>query len=124
MRRTHPPASAHHASKASKPPSPEHEFPTTPLASGLRGAGGGAVENSATVVSNVPRCLLRHLNAGLENHSHATETLFPRTDLRLVPKLGAHNRTREIRISDLAVGHGLTSNRMVTVRKRYGSTPA
>jgi len=55
---------------------------------------------------------------------NATETLFPRTDLRLVPKLGAHNRTREIRISDLAVGHGLTSNRMVTVRKRYGSTPA
>ena len=69
-RRTHPPASAHHASKASKPPSPEHEFPTTPLASGLRGAGGGAVENSATVASNDPRCRLRHLNAGLENHSH------------------------------------------------------
>ena len=63
-------ASAHHASKASRPPSPEHEFPTTPLASGLRGAGGSAVENSATVASNVPRRLLRHLNAVLENHSH------------------------------------------------------
>jgi hypothetical protein len=31
------------------PTPPEHEFPTAPLASGLRGAGGGAVENSAPV---------------------------------------------------------------------------
>jgi hypothetical protein len=49
----------------------EHEFPTAPLASGLRGAGGGAMENSAPTPSNAPRCLLRHLCAAFESHPQA-----------------------------------------------------
>lgn len=46
---------------------PEHEFPTAPLASGLRRADGGAVENSAAVVH-----YLKTQSPCLKDRSHLT----------------------------------------------------